>query len=89
MAAVKELGPLPNLGYFITASLNVPVWDWGIRRSKLKQTEFKREQAQVELSATQRTLVRNLRGTYGEAQLARQQLDFLRRAVDLASETYA
>jgi outer membrane protein TolC len=33
VAAAKEAGPLPNLGYFITASLNIPVWDWGARRS--------------------------------------------------------
>jgi outer membrane protein TolC len=82
-----QKGPLPNLGYFITLSLNVPVWDWGIRASKVKQAEFKREQANVELTATQRELVRNLRGFYQEAQAARDQVDLLRRAVDLAAES--
>ncbi len=86
VAAAKELGPLPNLGYFVTASLNIPVWDWGIRRSKVKQSELKREAAEVDLSAAQRTLVRNLRGLYEEARVARQQIDLLRRSVDLASE---
>jgi outer membrane protein TolC len=86
VAAVPQLGPVPNLGYFVTASLNIPVWDWGVRRSRLKQTEFRREQAEVELSAAQRTLIRNLRGYYDEAQLARQQIDLQRHAVDLASE---
>jgi outer membrane protein TolC len=86
VAAAPGLGPVPNLGYFITATMNIPVWDWGVRRSKLKQTELKREQAQVDLSATQRTLIRNLRGYYDEAQLARQQIDLQRHAVDLASE---
>ncbi len=86
VAAAKADGPLPNLGYFITASLNVPVWDWGVRRSKLKQSEIKHEEAEADLSAAQRTLVRNLRGFYDEAQLARDQIDLLRRGVDLASE---
>jgi len=86
VAAARELGPLPNLGYFITASLNIPVWDWGVRRSKLKQNELKHEEAKVDLSVAQRTLVRNLRGLYNEARVARQQIDFLRRAVDMASE---
>jgi outer membrane protein TolC len=85
-AAFTELGSLPNLGYFITASLNIPVWDWGVRRSKVRQAELKREQAGVELSAAQRQLVRNLQGFYGEAQTAREQMDLLRSAVDLASE---
>ena len=85
-AAVKD-GPLPNLGYFVTASLNIPVWDWGLRRSKVRQAEIKQEEANVELSAAQRQLVRNLQGLYGEAQTARVQMDLLRSAVDLASES--
>jgi len=86
VAAFKELGPLPNLGYFVTASLNIPIWDWGARRSKIRQSEFKQEQAGVELSATQRVLVRNLRGFYDEAQVARKQIELLKHAVDLAAE---
>lgn len=86
VAANKDVGPLPNLGYFVTASLNIPVWDWGIRRSKVRQAELKREEARVDLSAAQRTMVRNLRGYSGEAQTARQEVDLLRSAVDLSSE---
>lgn len=85
--AYKQFGPLPTLGYFVDATLNIPLWDWGVRRSKLHQAEAKREQAQVELSAAQRTLIRNLHGMYEEAQTARQQVDLLRSAVDLASES--
>ena len=40
VAAFKEIGPVPNLGYFITASLNIPIWDWGARRSKVRQAEL-------------------------------------------------
>jgi outer membrane protein TolC len=87
IAAFPELGPLPNLGYFLTVSLNVPIWDWGTRTSKVRQAAFKREQANVELSATQRTLIRNLQGFYQEAQTAREQVDSLRRSVDLAAES--
>ena len=86
VAANKEAGSLPNPGYFLTASLNIPVWDWGIRRSKVRQAELKRAEAEVDLSAAQRTLVRNLRGYYDEAQAARQEVDLLRSAVDLSSE---
>jgi outer membrane protein TolC len=85
--AYEKLGPVSTPGYFIDATLNIPVWDWGVRRSKVRQAEAKREEAQVELDATQRTLIRNLRGYYDEAQTARQQMDLLRQAVDLASES--
>ncbi len=85
--AYKQEGPVPTPGYYIDAVLNIPIWDWGTRRSKLRQAEVKREEAQVLLNATERTLIRNLRGYYEEAQTARQQVELLRRAVDLASES--
>jgi len=87
VAASKQDGPLPNLGYFVTLSLNIPVWDWGQRKSKIRQAQLKQEDASVQLSAAQRLLVRNLQGFYGEAQTAREQMDLLRSAVDLASES--
>jgi len=87
VAAFPEAGTLPNLGYFVTASLNIPVWDWGVRRSKVRQAELKHEEASEDLSVAQRLLMRNLQGFYGEAQTAREQLDLLRSAVDLASES--
>ena len=86
VAAAPEKGKVPNLGYFLTVSLTLPVWDWGARSSKVRQATLKREQANVELSAAQRELVRNLQGFYQEAQTAREQVDSLRRSVDLASE---
>lgn len=85
--AYPDLGPVPTLGYEVDATMIIPVWDWGVRRSKVRQAELRRQQAQVDLSATQRTLVRNLHGYYGEAQAARRQVDLLRRAVDLATES--
>ncbi len=49
-----------NLGYFITATLTMPVWDWGTLRSKLRQAQSKQELSRVELSQAQRELVSNL-----------------------------
>ena len=86
-AANKDLGPVPNLGYFITASLNIPIWDWGVRRSKVRQSELRQKQAALDLSLTEHTLIRNLHGFYDEAQTAHQQINLLRQAVDLASES--
>ncbi len=44
-ATHKEAGPVPALGYFLTASMSFPVWDWGTLRSKLHQAEIKQEEA--------------------------------------------
>ncbi len=87
VAAANQFGSLPNLGYFVTVSMTMPVWDWGARYSKVRQSEAKRQQANVELSAAQRELIRNLRASYQEAQTAREQVDSLRHSADLAAES--
>jgi outer membrane protein TolC len=84
--ANPEKGQVPTIGYFLDANLTIPVWDWGSRRSRVRQAELKREQARVELSAVQRELVKGLEAAYTEAQTARDQRDLLRQAADLASE---
>ena len=85
--AAPQAGELPNLGYFVTANLTVPVWDWGGLRSKVRQTELRERQAQVELTQAQRLLLSNLYNLYNEAATARSSLDTLRRVADLAAES--
>lgn len=87
VAAARELGSLPSLGYFVTAVLNVPVWNWGSLRSKFHQTELRREQAKVELTKAQRQMVSNLYSFYNETTVARASLGTLRHASDLAAES--
>jgi outer membrane protein TolC len=86
-AAFPELGVLPNLGYFLTASLNVPVWDWGTLRSKLRQSEYKRDAAKLQLSQTQREILSSLYSDYNEATVARSSVERLRQTADLAAES--
>ncbi|HLX44208.1 MAG TPA: TolC family protein [Bryobacteraceae bacterium] len=76
-----------NLGYVAQATLNIPVWNWGATRSKIKQAELKRDQAQLDLSLTQRNLQASLAAAYTEAQAAQSQLDSLRSSADLAAES--
>jgi outer membrane protein TolC len=79
--------PVRNLGYAATATLQLPVWNWGANRSKLKQASLQREQAEVELSFTQRQLLASLRSLYEEARTARAELDSLNQSADLAAES--
>jgi outer membrane protein TolC len=76
-----------NLGYSAQLTLTVPVWNWGATRSKVKQAELKRDQAQLDLSLAQRTLQSNLAMAYAEARAALGQLDSLKGSVDLAAES--
>ncbi len=86
-AAFTEKGVLPNPGYFIDARLNIPIFDWGILRSKVRQAQVREQQARVELTQTQRQVVTNLYLYYNEAVAARAAVDGLRRAADLAAES--
>jgi len=82
----RGLGPVRTVGYSMTAVLNLPVWDWGVKKSKLRQAEIKHEQANLELSAEQRQLVKNVHAAYNETQTALAHLGTLRSAADLAAE---
>lgn len=82
-----EVASRNNLGYVAQATLNIPVWNWGATKSKIKQAELKREQARLDLSVAQRTLESNLAAAYAEAQGARSQIDSLRVSVDLSNES--
>jgi outer membrane protein len=87
VAAAPQVGRVPNLGYFATATLNVPVWNWGATLSKLRQAKYRRQQAQVELSQAQREALANLYSFYNEAAVVRSEAGTLREAADLAAES--
>ncbi len=87
VAADPTKGPLPNLGYFITAGVTIPVFDWGTLRSKLHQAETNREQARVELSETQRQNLANLYAYYNDASVSRSAVNSARQQANDAAES--
>jgi outer membrane protein TolC len=87
IAAQPELGVLPNLGYFVTLNLTVPVWDWGGLRSKLHQSATRQHAAQLTLTQAQRQTLANLYAKYNEALAARAALDSAQQVADLAAES--
>ncbi len=76
-----------NLGYAGQISLNIPVWNWGATRSKIRQAEIRRHQAELDLTFTQRELKGALALAYKEAQVAQAQLDSLRSSAELSAES--
>jgi outer membrane protein TolC len=76
-----------NLGYQALLTLNIPLWNWGATRSKVRQAELRQEQARLDLSVTQRQLHGNLAAFYKEAQLALAQLPSLRESSELSAES--
>ena len=76
-----------NVGYAATATLELPLWNWGASRSKVRQADLLRDQAKVELSFAQRKAVADLKTFYNEAQTSRAEMESLRQSANLASES--
>jgi outer membrane protein TolC len=76
-----------NLGYSISATVDIPVWDWLSTQKRIKQSEIQRDAVKVSLTAAQRRLIANLEESYAEAAAARDQLDLLEQSVQTADES--
>ena len=76
-----------NLGYSISGTLDIPVWDWLSTQKRIKQSEIRRDVAKVNLTAAQRRLIANLEEAYAEAAAAREQLSLLDQSVSTAEES--
>ena len=76
-----------NLGSVAQGTLNIPVWNWGVTRSRVRQAELAEQQARVDLTYAQRNLQSEISQSYLEAQTALAELNSLKRSVDLATES--
>jgi len=76
-----------NLGYSISGTLNIPVWDWFSTQKRIKQSEIRRDAATVMLTAAKRKLLAALEEAYAEASAARDLLDLLDLSVRTAAES--
>ncbi|MEG9439023.1 TolC family protein [Edaphobacter sp. HDX4] len=76
-----------NLGYSLSGTLDIPVWDWFSTQKRVKQSEIQRDVAKVNLTAAQRRLIATLEESYAEAAAARDQLDLLEQSVRTADES--
>lgn len=75
-----------NLGYSGQVTLDIPVWNWGATRSRVRQSELQAKQAQFNLTVAQRRLYGNLHSLYDQAAVAEEQVSSLLRSRDLAAE---
>ena len=87
--AVHEPFPsgMRNLGNSASATLNIPIWNWGTTHSRIKQGELRRNQAKLELSFAQRRFLGDLHTLYAEAETVHAELETLRQSAELAAES--
>ena len=63
-----------NLGYSMSAQLDIPVWDWLTTERNIKQSRLRENATKVALSATQKRLIADLAELYAEAEVANKQM---------------
>jgi outer membrane protein TolC len=78
---------VPNLGSSASATLTIPIWNWGATQSRVKQAQLRQAQTARELSLAQRKLLAEIQSLYDEAQTALTELSGLGRSAELASES--
>ncbi len=76
-----------NLGYSMTATLDIPVWDWLATDRRVRQSEVRRDAVRVALTAAQKRLIVDLHERYAEAQTAQSQLGSLEITARSAEES--
>lgn len=85
--AVNGPNGVSNLGTAAAATLNIPIWNWGVTQSRIKQADLRRAQAQRELSLAQRKLLAEIKSLYAEAETALNELAGLNRSAELAADS--
>jgi len=85
--AVNGPSPVKNLGYSASLTVDIPVWDWLATEHKVKQSEIRRQAAQVALTAAQRQAIARFDEAYHEAATAHDQLASLDASVETAAES--
>jgi outer membrane protein len=85
--AARDVEGFRRLGSGAQATLNLPIFDWWTTKRKVRQAELKREQAQLEVTLTQRELSSTLQSVYLDAKTSLAQIDSLKRSLELATES--
>lgn len=76
-----------NLGYSMSATLDIPVWNWLSTERSIKAAHLRESAAKTALTAAQRRLLASLSQFYTEAEVASRQLASLNATVVTARES--
>lgn len=89
--ATRSLTPggkqIQNLGYSALASLSLPIFNWGATQSKVKQAEYRKQQAVTNLNYARRKHNADLEQFYREAQVAKSEIDIRQASAADAKES--
>ncbi len=78
----------PEKSQEFSLSLNIPLWDWGEKRSRIKVAEADIKAAKFDLEDEKVQIMIDIRSTYRDLQKNVRQIEIARKGVRLAQMTY-
>lgn len=72
--------------YYGLLNVNIPIFDWGSRKQKVKEQEFKVEAQKLELEETKELLIIQIENAYLELQQAKQRVEITEKSLQQADE---
>ena len=72
--------------YYGLLNVNIPIFDWGSRKKKVKEQEFKVETQKLELEETEELLSLQIQNAYLELQQAIQKVEITEKSLQQADE---
>lgn len=72
--------------YYGLLNVNIPIFDWGSRKQKVKEQEFKVEAQKLELEETEELLSLQIQNAYLELQQAIQKVEITEKSLQQADE---
>tara|TARA_R110000737_G_scaffold57574_2_gene82997 strand:- start:1031 stop:1684 length:654 start_codon:yes stop_codon:yes gene_type:complete len=72
--------------YYGMLNVNIPVFDWGSRKQKVKEQNFKTEAKKLELEDTQELILIQIENAYLELQQAIKRVEITKKSLEQADE---
>jgi outer membrane protein len=85
---LKDLYSDPRNNENVGLSFNIPLWDWGENKSRVKATEATIESDKVDLNVEQNNIILSVRQSFRNLKNLQNQIEIARQSVNNAQLTY-
>jgi outer membrane protein TolC len=85
---IKDLYADPKNNENVGLTFNIPLWDWGENKSRIKSTQASIESNKIDLGVEQNNIILSIRKSYRNLNNLQNQIEIARQSVNNAQLTY-
>lgn len=85
---LKDIYTDPKNNENVALSFQIPLWDWGEKKSRIKSTEASIESNKIDLGVEQNDIILSIRQSYRSLNNLQNQIEIARQSVNNAQLTY-